>query len=354
MRSARKPATSSTWTWGCNVISGHYLDGRSAASVPATLEFGAAGTLQVLGLAQPVSATLGEVRISDRIANIPRRVEFADGAAFETADNDAIDRALDELGIRSRAGFVHWLESRWPVALASMAAVVVIAFGFLRWGVPAITTWAAQAIPAETDAAIGSGTLELLDEYAFYRSSLPQARQEELRRKFTDMTADLDDGHQYALELRNGGALGANAIALPSGIVVMTDQLVGLAESDEELVAVLAHEIGHVRGRHALRQMLQAAGVSAMTMALFGDVSSVSGVLGAAPVLLQAKHSREFETEADVFARQWLREHDIDDSRFDAILCRMTAGEGDNRALSFFATHPPTAERANCGKGKGQ
>jgi Zn-dependent protease with chaperone function len=349
MRSARKPAISSTWTWGCNVISGYYFDGRSAASVAATLEFGA-GSVQVLGPAQPVSAPLADVRISDRIANIPRRLQFDDGAVFETDDNESIDRACEAQGIRSRAGFVHWLESRWPVALASMAAVVLLAFGFLRWGVPAITIWAAQTIPAETDAAIGSGTLELLDEYAFYQSSLPDARQEHLRRKFTEMTADLDDGHQYALELRNGGALGANAIALPSGIVVMTDQLVELAESEEELVAVLAHEIGHVRGRHALRQMLQAAGVSAMAMALFGDVSSVSGVLGAAPVLLQAKHSREFESEADVFARQWLREHGIAESRFDAILCRMTAGEGDNRALSFFASHPPTAERANCAK----
>jgi Zn-dependent protease with chaperone function len=349
MRSARKPATSSTWTWGCNVISGHYLDGRSAASVDATLEFGA-GTVRVHGTAQPVDATLAEVRISDRIANIPRRIQFSDGAVFETEDNEAVDRACEAQGIRSRSGFVFWLESRWPVALASMVAVVLLAFGFLRWGVPAITNWAAQAIPTETDAAIGSGTLELLDEYAFYQSSLSEQRQRELRDKFTAMTADLDDGHQYALELRNGGALGANAIALPSGIVVMTDQLVELAESDEELVAVLAHEIGHVRGRHALRQMLQAAGVSALAMALFGDVSSVSGVLGAAPVLLQAKHSREFESEADVFARQWLREHGIDESRFDAILCRMTAGEGDNRALSFFATHPPTADRANCAR----
>jgi len=327
------------------------MDGRSAASVDATLEFDA-GSIQVHGAPLPVSASLADVRISDRIGNIPRRLEFADGAVFETADNDAIDRACEAQGIRPRAGFVHWLESRWPVAVASMAAVVLIAVGFLRWGVPAVTNWAAHAIPTETDVAIGSGTLDLLDQYAFYRSSLPAARQEELRRKFTDMTSGLDDGHLYELELRNGGALGANALALPSGIVIMTDQLVELAESDEEIIAVLAHEIGHVRGRHALRQMLQAAGVSAMAMALFGDVSSVSGVLGAAPVLLQAKHSREFEIEADVFAKQWLREHGIDESRFDTILCRMTAGDGDNRAMSFFASHPPTGERVNCARTK--
>jgi Zn-dependent protease with chaperone function len=327
------------------------MDGRSAASVNATLQFGA-GTVEVHGLPQPFAAALADVRISDRIGHIPRRIEFRDGAVFETGDNDAIDRACEAQGIRPRAGFVHWLESRWPVAVASMAAVVLIAVGFLRWGVPAVTDWAARAIPTETDVAIGSGTLDLLDQYALYRSTLPAARQKELRQKFTDITSGLDDGHLYELELRNGGALGANALALPSGIVIMTDQLVELAESEEELIAVMAHEIGHVRGRHALRQMLQAAGVSAMAMALFGDVSSVSGVLGAAPVLLQAKHSREFETEADVFAKQWLREHGIDESRFDTILCRMTAGDGDNRGMSFFATHPPIGDRANCAQAK--
>ena len=50
----------------------------------------------------------------------------------------------------------------------------------------------------------------------------------------------------------------------------MTDDLVELAKSDDEIIAVLAHEIGHVRGRHALRQMLQAAGISALAVALLG------------------------------------------------------------------------------------
>src|SRR5690242_18998680 len=102
----------------------------------------------------------------------------------------------------------------------------------------------------------------MLDGAVFHPSRLSTERQDELQRRFTDMTAGLDDGHHYQLILRNGGRLGPNAFALPSGIVVMTDQLVHWAESDEEIVAVLAHVIGHVPGRHALRQMLKAAGVS--------------------------------------------------------------------------------------------
>ena len=151
-------------------------------------------------------------------------------------------------------------------------------------------------------------------------------------------------------EFRNSESIGANAFALPSGIVVMTDDLVKLAKSDEEIIAVLAHEIGHVRGRHALRQLLQAAGISALAVALLGDVSSISGILSGAPALLHAKHSRDFEREADTFARQWLREHDIDETKFDAILCRMTksAGQSETEAIDYFSSHPPTDERVRC------
>ena len=132
--------------------------------------------------------------------------------------------------------------------------------------------------------------------------------------------------------------------------MVVTDELVDIAKSDDEIVAVLAHEIGHVRGRHALRQILQAAGVSALAVALLGDLSSLSGILSAAPALLTAKHSRDFEREADRFAKQWLRENRIAESNFDAILCRMTGTHGpkDKEAVDYFSSHPATDERARC------
>jgi Zn-dependent protease with chaperone function len=337
------------------VITGRYFDGRSSAPAEATLDIGPDGVVRVHGLAEPVSAPLLEVEISDRIGSVARRVSFPDGGVFETHDNDAIDAALDAarhiVGLRHGSGLVHWLESRWPVAVGSLAGVVVITVCFLIWGVPAIANWAADVMPASMDRAIGSGSLDVLDRAVFEPSQLPQTRQRELKALFTRMTSSLNDGHEYDLELRDGGGLGANAFALPSGIVVMTDQLVALSKSDDELRAVLAHEIGHVRGRHALRHLLQAAGVTAIATALLGDVSSISGILSAAPALLDAKNSRDFETEADNFARQWLQENDVPESSFDAILCRLGQEEGADAGkqdFDFFSTHPATGKRAAC------
>ena len=53
----------------------------------------------------------------------------------------------------------------------------------------------------------------------------------------------------------------ANAFALPGGTVVMTDAIVQAAAdkgiSDDALVGVLAHEIGHVVHRHGMRMVVE-------------------------------------------------------------------------------------------------
>ena len=337
------------------MIAGRFFDGQSSDGMEATLEFGADGIARVHGARDAVAVPFAEITFSERLGNIPRRIGFPGGGVFETHDNDAVDHARDALGLQRTSALVHWLEHRWPVAIGALVCVALLSAGFLRWGVPAIADWGARVMPPEADRVIGSGTLDILDRTVFSPSKLPARRVRKLQDRFAEMTRPLNDGHEYHLELRHGGAIGANAFALPSGIVVMTDELVEISKHDDELVAVLAHEIGHVRGRHALRQMLQAAGVSALAVALLGDVSSISGILSSAPVLLHAKHSRDFEREADNFGKTWLKEHGIAESNFDAILCRISEEHGaspDSEATDYFASHPPTSERVRCVKEK--
>jgi predicted Zn-dependent protease len=212
-----------------------------------------------------------------------------------------------------------------------------------------IAGWAANTLPPQADKLIGAQTLQILDKSVFDGSRLDEQRQASLQNLFARMTGSIVDGHDYSLALRHSEAMGPNAFALPAGIVVMTDELVAMADNDEQIMAVLAHEIGHVRGRHALRQMIQGAGVSALALVILGDVSSITALASAAPVLVQAKQSRDFEREADAFARSWLDKQGIAQNRFDEILCRITQAAksgGDN--LTFLSTHPATNERARC------
>ncbi|MFM7626163.1 MAG: M48 family metalloprotease, partial [Gammaproteobacteria bacterium] len=70
------------------------------------------------------------------------------------------------------------------------------------------------------------------------------------------------------------------------------------------------------------------------------------------PQLIEAGYSRDFEREADAYAKRWLRSKGIPERRFDDLLCRMIAehgGDDGDGALRYLASHPSGAERAGCG-----
>ena len=329
-----------TWTRG------RFFDGRSSTPYDVEVQIGIDGVVRITGAGPPRDYRLAEVEISERIGSTPRMLRFPDGSACEVADNEAIDAALEQLDAVSPQHRVHRLESRWHYALLAVVALVVVAWATIQFGIPAAARHVAMAMPAATDHALGRQSLELLDSTMFEGTELSGERQAALRERFAAMTRDLQDGHVYRLEFRRGDEIGANAFALPSGIVVMTDELVELAQSDDELAAVLAHEVGHVVHRHSLRMLLQNSATSILMLALVGDISSASVLVASVPtVLVQAKHSRQFETEADDYAYAWLDRAGIDRRNFGAILGRLEEKYGGAGVPSWLSSHPPTAQR---------
>jgi Zn-dependent protease with chaperone function len=329
-----------TWTRG------QFFDGRSSARYDVEVQIGLDGIVRVTGAGHPRDYRLLDVEISERIGSTPRILRFPDGSACEIADNDTVDAALEQLDAVSAQHHVHRLESRWHYALIAGLALVVVAWATIQYGIPAAARHVAMALPTSTDYAIGRESLELLDRLMFEPTALTSERQAALRARFSAMTRDLEDGHEYRLEFRRGGEVGANALALPSGIVVMTDELTELAQSDDELAAVLAHEVGHVVHRHSLRMLLQNSATSILMLALVGDISSASVLVASVPtVLVQAKHSRQFESEADDYAYAWLDRAGISRRNFGAILERLEEKYGDKDVPSWISSHPPTAQR---------
>jgi len=199
------------------------------------------------------------------------------------------------------------------------------------------------------EAKLGEQTLSFFEGNLCRPSALGAARQQALQRRFARLTAGLGDGVSYRLLPRACRGVGANAFALPGGTIVITDALVKLAQNDDQLSAVLAHEIGHVRHRHGLRMALQAAGLAALAAALFGDATSITSLATALPAaLLQSGYSRDFETEADDYALQRLREIGLPPKAFAEIMLLL---EKDHQKRSggeskdYFSTHPATAKR---------
>ena len=101
----------------------------------------------------------------------------------------------------------------------------------------------------------------------------------------------------------------ANAFAIPGGYIFVTTGLLVLAENEQEIAGVLAHEISHVTQRHIAQMIERSSRLNILTMAAMlaamlagrGGAGSAAGVAMAQATAgaLQLKYTREMETDAD-------------------------------------------------------
>lgn len=303
------------------------------------------GNLRLAGDGVDRHYQMRETRISDRVGHVVRRFEFFDGALAEVADNDRVDEFLRAFGYARGGTRMHALEQRWGWAIAAVVVLAVAAVAWIAVGVPAVANAVASRLPPQVEDRLGVESLAVMDRLFLAPSRLDEAVRERVGQRFVLLTEAADVGAPRLL-FRSAERLGANAFALPSGTIVLTDQLIELAGNDDEIAAVLAHELGHVRGRHTLRLILQDSITAALLAVVVGDVTAITGLAGAVPTLLvQGHYSRRFELEADDYALALMSETAIDPRHFAAILRRLEAAYGDDGAPHFLSTHPATEDR---------
>jgi predicted Zn-dependent protease len=324
-------------------LTGHYYNGRDAAGVPATLSLEPARARLAWGETQHEYRPQ-DLRVSPRIARATRFIDFPDGGQLQCADS----AALETLPQEKTEAWIAWLESRVAVAVLGIIAILATVIGGYFYGLPRAAEWAAARVPIEVEQSLGAEALSWLDGQGWLQpSKLSDEVQTALRADFDTLRQGLAHESQVRLEFRASPKLGANALALPGGTIVVTDALVKLSNSRREVAAVLAHELGHIEQRHAMRQVLQSSIVILVAATIVGDAATL-GVSGVPAVLAQARYSRELESEADEFAFQLLRKHDISPEYFASFMTKMaqSANKGEARQQSnFLSTHPITSER---------
>jgi predicted Zn-dependent protease len=327
-------------------FNGRFRDGAIAAELPVEIERDGE-YLVITGQEKILRVMLAAVVADAPLPGVPRMLALPDGARIETGDHDAVAAIFPPKSRIDAAAF--WLESRWAAALGAIPLIAGLTWLFVAAVLPLGAEPVAQMISPRIESAIGRQSLAALDRVALNPSTLDADVQQEIERRFRQFVAGEPGEESYELVFR-GGTLGPNALALPGGIIIVTDDMVRLAPNESELMAVLAHEIGHVRGRHALRLVLQNSGVVVLIAALAGDAVSMSVLAAALPTaLLQSHYSRQFEEEADEYAFAHLRRHGYSPQLFADMMRRLqqadarTAGEGG--VLRYFSTHPVTEER---------
>ena len=127
--------------------------------------------------------------------------------------------------------------------------------------------------------------------------------------------------------------------------------LFSLAETPEEILGVLAHEIAHVNERHSLHSMLNTAGTLVLAQVFLGDIEILSGILLEGGIhLLLMKNSRDHETEADFEGFEYLQEAKINPKGLVSFFEKLDNWkpeliEEGEEVMSFMSTHPLSSER---------
>jgi predicted Zn-dependent protease len=146
-----------------------------------------------------------------------------------------------------------------------------------------------------------------------------------------------------------------NAWALPGGKIAINRGLLLELESEAELAAVLGHEIVHAAARHGALAMqrgllLQGAVLIAAIGSRDNDYSGlVIGAAGLGAQLINMRHGREAELEADAYGMQYMSRAGFDPSAaidLQQTFVRLSEGRDSGGWLAgLFASHPPSAER---------
>ncbi|MBZ5487318.1 M48 family metalloprotease [Halomonas aquamarina] len=141
-----------------------------------------------------------------------------------------------------------------------------------------------------------------------------------------------------------------NAFAVPNGSIRLYSGLMD-EMTDDEVRYVIAHEIGHVALGHSKRAFQVAYAASAAREAAAASGSSTAAALSSSELgdlgekLVNAQFSQRQENEADDYAIELLKEHDMDAETSITALRKLEAKYGNDS--SFFSSHPAAGDRAN-------
>jgi len=161
------------------------------------------------------------------------------------------------------------------------------------------------------------------------------------------ITTTQTEGFAFKFSIINDTTV--NAFALPGGNVVIHSGLIDKADNWNEVQAVLAHEIAHVRMRHHLRGIINGYGISFLASALLGDLSTLLNVATTIGGNLESlMYSRKFEFEADNNGWNYLEKSQIDPHGMITFFEKLQAISGHEKiekTMSILSTHPATADR---------
>ncbi len=231
---------------------------------------------------------------------------------------------------------VMWNSILYSIAFMALALVLFV------WQYDNVMTWVTSKVSMETEKKIGDSVLKSLN---LQGSLLKDGAAVDAVKKVGNQLTQ-GSRYQYQWYVMQDDAI--NAFAVPSGIIVVNSGLLKKADTANELAAVLAHEVQHVEQRHALKNMLNSAGIASVVLMVLGDANAVMMVI--AQQVSNQYFSRKVEAEADLKGAQLLTKKQIDASGMVSFFKKMEAAynvkNSDKSSVpEWLSSHPETLAR---------
>lgn len=286
-------------TWSTFRVGGYAFEGHLAAGrLMATGFFCDVLTLLTLGLYYPY----GVVRMARLRRESVRVLSLTDPIEGAVNPPPAVPLAVP----RPR--------THWALALGLMAVPLVFAVWVALYGRPVLSDMLVRAMPPAFDTALSDATLTRLQREGVQPSGLSIETQQRLREGLQAAVQKSWDARElppYRIQFVKGGdVLGPNAVALPGNLILITDELLGLAARQPDraavLVGVLGHEMAHVIHQDPQRILLLASLRKSVKMVLTGQGQDDLLASGADTVLYQG-YGADIRQAADAGSIRMLR-----------------------------------------------
>jgi putative metalloprotease len=172
-----------------------------------------------------------------------------------------------------------------------------------------------------------------------------------LAQRFNALVKSLESEDGLSLNFKLYNVADVNAFATPDGSIRVMAGLMFIM-TDDEVLSVIGHEIGHVKLQHAKKQYQKAYSVAAGKDAAAANTGSAGKVLTDSQLgkfiddVLNAKFSRNDEAASDEYGFNFMVEHGHDYHAMESAFSKLAELSDDSGKKSLKASHPGAAERA--------
>ena len=331
-------------------LKARYFDGRTAAGYEVEAHFAIEGVF-IRGAGVDVFWPAKQLRVAVRDAREIRLSNIRAGEArlvIAASDAAVIAAVIPDLlsGQPERRRMTALV-----VALVAGAAVVAAA---VFWGAPAASGPLAERTPKDLEIKMGENVAGQVSLFL-----KPCGAEHDVARLSAAISAMAEQGEAgFPIRFQIVNSSIPNAFALPGGQVMATRGLLEATTGDQEaFMAVMAHELGHVRARDSLKAIYRNAGAGVVLDIVTGGSGAAQQAVIIAGQLNQLRHTRKQEAAADEAAFDILTAAGLDPAAlaraFDLILGAMREdGDEEDQLPVWASSHPDTARRIENAKAR--